>query len=123
MFQREGLSDIDEVKEAIADYHEETDRIGQFVAAWIEADEFYELRTSAVYQQYTEWCEKHHYRPENSANFNSSIQRFFKFAKKRPRGGGNPTNMLLGCKFREYEAGEEEPENKLPTEEFEPLIP
>ena len=120
MFQEETLSDVEPVKEAIDEYYAESDRVGQFVDSWILEDKESELRTSAVYRRYTEWCENHRCRPESPANFNSSIQRFFKFVKKRPRDGGNPTTMLLGCRFREFEAGEE---RTNAAEEFQPIVP
>ena len=123
MYLREGLEDIGAVKEAVSEYYSESDRIGQFVEAWMEEDVMGELKTSAVYRKYTEWCEQHHCRPEWSVNFNSSIQRFFRLVKKRPRDGGNAVHMLLGCRFREYEAGEEQAEDRVMPTEFEPLVP
>jgi len=123
MFQKEALSDVGAVKEAIAEYHAESDRIGQFVDAWLVEDERYELRTSAVYRRYTEWCEKHNFKPESSTNFNSSIQRFFGMSRKRPSDGGSTTTMLLGCRFRECEAGEETPEDLPVPREFNALVP
>ena len=123
MFQKEALSYVGAVKEAIAEYHAESDRIGQFVDAWLEKDERYELRTSAVYRRYSEWCEEHNYKPESSTNFKSSIQRFFEFSKKRPQDGGNPTFLLLGCRFRECEAGAEGQDDLPMPREFQSLVP
>ena len=107
MFRKEQLQDTEAVKSATQDYREESDRIGQFVTAWLEEGEAYELRTSAVYTRYKDWCEKHTFRPENQQNFNSSIQRFFEIRRKRPAEGGAMTSMLLGCRFLEFENGEE----------------
>ena len=112
----EALNDPEAVTRATKEYEEESDRIGQFVDAWLEAGEAYEVRTSAAYRLYGEWCDKYGYRKENSTNFNNAIQRFFRIERKRPNGekGGQKTTMLIGCRFLEHENGEAEEE----TSEF-----
>ena len=108
----EGLNDPEAVKSATKEYQEESDRIGQFVDAWLEEGEAYEVRTSAAYKLYGEWCDKYGYRKENSTNFNNAIQRFFRIERKRPNDGSGTqkTTMLIGCRFLEVENGE--PENE-----------
>ena len=111
-FCTEGLSDPDAVVLANKEYQEESDRIGQFVQAWLEAGEAYEVRTSAAYQLYGTWCDKYGYRKENSTNFKNAIQRFFPIKRKRPDdGSGQTTTMLIGCRFLERESGEPEEED------------
>ena len=108
-FMASDLSDPEAVKVATKEYQEESDRIGQFVDAWLEEGESYEVRTSAAYKLYGEWCDKYGYRKENSTNFNNAIQRFFPIQRKRPNGeSGGPTTMLIGCRFLEKENGEPE---------------
>ena len=107
LFRAEQLHDPQAVIDANTEYREDSDRIGQFVSSWLEEGEAYEVRTSAVYTRYKDWCDKHTYRPENQQNFNSAIQRYFEIKRKRPADGGSATTMLLGCRFREYENGEE----------------
>ncbi len=105
------LEDPEAVKTATKEYQEESDRIGQFVDAWLEEGEAYEVRTSAAYKMYGNWCDKYGYRKENSTNFNNAIQRFFPIRRKRPDDGtGGPTTMLIGCRFLEVENGEVEVE-------------
>jgi putative DNA primase/helicase len=108
MFKALGLDDPQAVTQANQEYQEESDRIGQFVDAWLEAGEAYEVRTSAAYKLYGEWCEKYGYRKENSSNFNNAIQRFFPIVRKRPSdgSGAQKTTMILGCRFLEVENGE-----------------
>lgn len=111
-FKASDLADPQAVISATKEYQEESDRIGQFVDAWLEEGEAYEVRTSAVYKLYGEWCDKYGYRKENSTNFNNAIQRFFPIQRKRPNGeSGGPTTMLIGCRFLEKESGEPEEEN------------
>lgn len=109
LFRKKGLEDPSAVTQATKEYQEESDRIGQFVDAWLEEGEAYEERTSAVYRLYGQWCDKYGYRKENSTNFNNAIQRFFPIIRKRPNdGSGGPTTMLVGCRFLKHENGEED---------------
>lgn len=112
-FRSEGLEDPAAVSQATKEYQEESDRIGQFVDAWLEEGEAFEVRTSAAYKLYGEWCDKYGYRKENSTNFNNAIQRFFPIVRKRPNDtkGAQKTTMLVGCRFLDHENGEaDEPE-------------
>lgn len=112
-FRADGLDDPNAVTQATKEYQEESDRIGQFVDAWLEEGEAFEVRTSAAYKLYGEWCDKYGYRKENSTNFNNAIQRFFPIVRKRPNDtkGAQKTTMLVGCRFLDHENGEaDEPE-------------
>lgn len=107
LFKKHGLDDPAAVTEATKEYQDESDRIGQFVDAWLEEGEAFEERTSAVYRLYGQWCDKYGYRKENSTNFNNAIQRFFPIVRKRPNdGSGSQTTMLVGCRFLKHENGE-----------------
>ena len=107
LFRKQGLDDPAAVTEATKEYQDESDRIGQFVDAWLEEGEAFEERTSAVYRLYGQWCDKYGYRKENSTNFNNAIQRFFPIVRKRPNdGSGSQTTMLVGCRFLKHENGE-----------------
>lgn len=109
LFRKQGLDDPTAVTEATKEYQDESDRIGQFVDAWLEEGEAFEERTSAVYNIYGQWCEKYGYRKKNSTNFNNAIQRFFPIVRKRPNdGSGSQTTMLVGCRFLKQEKGEED---------------
>ena len=109
-FKAEGLDDPAAVTVATKEYEAESDRIGQFVDAWLEQGEAFEVRTSAAYKLYGEWCDKYGYRKENSTNFNNAIQRFFPIVRKRPNdgSGAQKTTMLIGCRFLDHENGEDE---------------
>lgn len=108
-FRSEGLEDPAAVTTATKEYEAESDRVGQFVDAWLEEGEAFEERTSAVYRLYGQWCDKYGYRKENSTNFNNAIQRFFPIVRKRPSdGSGGPTTMLVGCRFLKHENGEQD---------------
>ena len=107
-YREEGLRMPEAVKEATAGYKEESDRVGQFVRAWLEVGEAYEVRASAAYKLYSTWCEKYGYHRENVKNFNSALSRYFSLKRKRPSDGdGSTTTMFMGCRFLEHENGEE----------------
>ena len=73
----------------------------------MEEGEAYEVRTSAAYRLYGQWCEKYGYHTENVKNFNSAISRHFEIRRKRPDdGSGSVTTMIIGCRFLESENGE-----------------
>ena len=107
-FCQQGLETPDAVKKATEDYKDDSDRIGQFIEAWLLKDETAELRTSAAYQLYAKWCEENGYSSENQKNFKNAIGVHFKIARKRPKDGGGMTTVIVGCKFREIEDGAED---------------
>ena len=105
---KHGLEKPDAVKRAIEEYRADSDRIGQFIEAWLEVGERYEVRSSAAYRLYGQWCEKYGYHTENVKNFNNAIKTRFEIRQKRPDdGSGSSTTMIIGCRFRESELGEE----------------
>lgn len=97
-----------QLREPTEDYKDDSDRIGQFIEAWIEKDETSELRTSAAYQLYAKWCEENGYSSENQKNFKNAIGVHFKITRKRPKDGGGQTTMILGCRFRDVQEGAED---------------
>lgn len=110
--------------EAIQDYRKDSDRIGQFIEAWLEVGETYEVRTSAAYYRYGKWCEKYGYNSENMKNFNNAMSRYFEVKRKRPKEGGAVTTMIVGCRFLEAENGEEDADPEVLEDakmEFKPV--
>ena len=63
---------------------------------------------TAAYQLYTKWCEENGYSSENQKNFKNAIGVHFKVVRKRPKGGGGQTTLIMDCKFKEVEAGAED---------------
>lgn len=96
LIQSEGLRIPDSVKEAIEEYRKESDKVARFTEECLEKIDGAEVRTSAVYKAYTQWCEDNGCRPENSAKFNQALSSFATLERKRPKGGGNATTILMG---------------------------
>ena len=103
-----GLELPQAVTKATEDYKDDSDRIGQFIEAWLEKDDEAELRTAAAYQLYTKWCEENGYSSENQKNFKNAIGLHYTIMRKRPKDGGSKTTVIVGCKFREVEEGAED---------------
>lgn len=96
LIQSEGLMIPDSVKEAIEEYRKESDKVARFTEDCLEKIDGSEVRTGAVYKAYTQWCEDNGCRPENSAKFNQALSSFATLERKRPKGGGNSTTILIG---------------------------
>ena len=86
---------------ATGDYRKESDKIGQFVEAWLDIGRGFEVRTSAVYNVYKNWCVENGYHPENAKNFNRALGTKFDIVKRRPSdGSGSTTTLLIGCRLK-----------------------
>lgn len=99
-FTQDHLDAPQAVTDATAEYRKESDRVGQFIATWLEDGEAYEVRTAAVFNMYKNWCNENGYRPENAKNFNKALSLKYELVKRRPRDGGEKTNLVLGCRLR-----------------------
>lgn len=107
MFRKEQLKDTRAVIEATKEYRQDSDRIGQFIEAWLEDGETYEVRSSAAYKRYSDWCKENNYNAENVKNFKTAMQQKYFFDRRRPKDGGDKTSMIIGCRLREEELGAE----------------
>ena len=113
MFRVQHLDAPEAVKAATKEYEEDSDRVGQFMNAWIEDGEDYEVRTMAVYRLYNTFCEEYGYHPENFKNFRAAIGKKYEIKLKRPKDGGEKVSLVLGCKLRDEELGKEEGEGSI----------
>lgn len=100
LFESEGLDMPESVLEATNAYHKESDRMAQFFMSCIADAPGKELRTSAMYNRYKDWCTENGYRPESMKNFKPAISRKYAIVKKRPAdGSGCATPMVLDVEF------------------------
>lgn len=85
LFQAEGLDRPESVKSATIKYREQSDCIGLFVSQCIKHEDGQELRSSAVYNRFKQWCVENGYKDENMANFKKMMERAgFVYARRRP---------------------------------------
>ena len=99
MLCKEGLKLPQTVKAAIEEYHKDSDKIRCFMDECLEADTDAEVRTAAVYKEYQQWCEDNGYRAESSKKFKESLGGLAEVVRKRPKGGGSQTTILLKYKL------------------------
>ena len=116
MFRAQQLLDTQAVLDATKEYRQDSDRIGQFIDAWLEDGEAYEVRSSAAFRRYTEWCKENNYNAENIKNFKNAMQQKYFFVRRRPKDGGEKTTMIIGCRIREEELGAETEEGEALSE-------
>lgn len=107
-FRKTRLDSPQAVIDAIKEYRDDSDRFGQFIEAWLEEGEAFEVRSSAAYKLYSDWCKEYHYNAENMKNFKTAMEKRFRIERRRPKDGGEKTTLILGCRFREQELGRED---------------
>ena len=85
LYQKEGLKMPASVKEATDDYRALSDRIMMFTTQCIKHEAGQELRSSAIYKRYTDWCRDNGFKYENAANFKKKMMSAgYIFMKRRP---------------------------------------
>ena len=118
LFKAEGLEPPEDVRIATAQYRQDSDRIAQFVDAWLEEGkdedgDNYEVPCKAAYRVYSNWCEEMNYRPDNYKNFRAAMEKLYRVERKRPKDGGNSgLAMIIGARLRTEENGAEEGEGE-----------
>ena len=73
--QGNGLVLPDKVKDAIAEYRQETDIVGQFVSDCTARHENNRIAASELYAAYTSWAKDNGYRQLNNKNFIAELRR------------------------------------------------
>ncbi|CAI3337147.1 nucleoside triphosphatase [Enterococcus cecorum] len=96
--QREGLSVPKVVKEATHQYEHDNDKIKLFIEDCLELGGF-EEKTSDIYYRYKQWCLENGQFAESMKNFKQSLSSQFSIVRKRPKGGGNKTTLLVGARL------------------------
>lgn len=78
-----GLGEPLEVVQATREYEGEMDRLSEFIDACCTVDSGLKVRTTHLYQIYSDWCKANEMRPLNSQNFKQGVKsRSFELAKK-----------------------------------------
>ena len=109
LYHAEGLKMPQSVIEATSDYRTQSDRIMMFTAQWIKREAGKELRSSAIYTKYRDWCKENGFRYENAANLRKKMETAgFVYMRRRPwsEKETNPLIMVNDVTWREE--GEEQ---------------
>ncbi len=97
LYTLEGLEMPASVIAATSEYNRESDRFGQFVDECLEEDEALEVRTSAVYRVYQQWCTDNGYKPESMKGLYQALSTKYEIVRKRPADkSGSVTSILTG---------------------------
>ena len=123
LYKLEGLGEPEEVLAATAQYRQDSDRISQFIDSWLEEGkdedgDKYQVPCKAAYRVYSSWCTDMNYHPENYKNFRAAMEKAYMVDRRRPKGGGEPTPLIIGVRLRKEEVGAEEEDGDV----FKPLM-
>ena len=99
LFKAEGLAEPDEVKAATEQYKVESDRTAQFMAQCLKHEKGSELKASAVYNRYKDWCSENGYKYEGAQNFYKRLGLEYVIDRRRPwkqdtTGNNNPLSLI-----------------------------
>ena len=122
LYKLEGLGEPEEVLAATAQYRQDSDRISQFIDSWLEEGkdedgDKYQVPCKAAYRVYSSWCTDMNYHPENYKNFRAAMEKAYMVDRRRPKGGGEPTPLIIGVRLRKEEVDAEEEDGDV----FKPL--
>lgn len=98
-----GLIAPESVKQATAQYRQDSDKIARFVSEMMEPDMTGEIRTEEAYQRYQEWCIRNGQHAEGMPTFKRSMEAHADLRKKRPNGSGREASkisLILGLKWQ-----------------------
>ena len=84
LYKDEGLIEPEEVIAATEKYRLDSDRMGQFFAQCLKKEKGGELKPSAIYTRYREWCGENGYKYEGSGNFYKRLNERFQIVRRRP---------------------------------------
>ncbi len=99
LLREDGLSLPESVKAATAAYQHDSDKMALFAEDNLIPDEHGEVLTSTLYARYKGWCQENGYYAEGMKNFKQGLQTFATVTRKRPKGGGEKTTVLLGYRL------------------------
>lgn len=100
MLWSEGFREPGSVREAITEYQQDNDKIGQFVDEVLEKVVSAEERAKDIYTQYDMWCMSHEYTPEPPKVVNDYFRGIAIVKRCRPKSGGEKTTMILGYRIK-----------------------
>lgn len=99
--QDEGLALPPSVVSATSEYAEENDAIKRFADEHLESSAGHAVATSELLLHFNDWAHANGVEPSYSNIFKGGLERAgFTVERRRPTGGGNPVNCMLGYKIK-----------------------
>ena len=115
LYMAEGLDMPDSVENATTEYRQQSDRIMMFTSQCVKQERGQELRASAVYTRYKDWCAENGFKYENASNFRKKMEQAgYVYQRRRPSGekGAGQTTMVNDIA---WVAGEEPDDDLVPV--------
>lgn len=99
LYKAEGLDEPEEVKAATEEYRVDSDRTAQFMKQCLRKEKGSEIKASAIYSHYKNWCSDNGYKYESSQNFYKRLSLDYLIVKRRPwkqttTGNTNPLALV-----------------------------
>ena len=116
LYQNEGLKMPESVASATQEYRDRSDRISMFTKQCLERKAGQELRSSAIYTRYKDWCSENGFKYENAANFKKKMETAgYVYQRRRP---WNEKDSQLTTMVNDvtWAAGEEVPNEFVPED-------
>ena len=96
LYQKEGLPMPDSVAAATKAYKDQSDRLTMFTNQCLKSEAGQELRSSAIYTRYKEWCAENGYKYENASNFRKKMEACgYVYQRRRPWNEKGANTMIL----------------------------
>jgi putative DNA primase/helicase len=104
-WQRQGLNPPPEVRDAVKQYQEEQDVIGQYIqeSCYVDTtDEECWEAPDRLYQEYKSWCTAGSFKYLNTNNFGSEMKERFSYKTKRVHFNGKetPKKVYIGIRLK-----------------------
>lgn len=93
------------VLEATDQYRQDSDKISRFIADELEAGPGYEVRTAEAFARFQTWCAANGFREGSIKTFNADMENAVSIERKRPKGGGGATTLIIGYRLRPVNGG------------------
>ena len=110
LFKAEGLNPPEAVEKATQTYKEESDLVLLYASQALKSEKGKELRTSAVYRGYKEWCSENGYRYDSMKIFGKSLIKKYTIERRRPwdsKDGGDKSTFINDVTWANDEIGED----------------
>ena len=117
LYQKEGLRMPDSVKSATQEYKDQSDRISMYTVQCLRREAGKELRASAVYTRYKEWCAENGFKYENASNFRKKMEAAgFTYMRRRPWEGDSKAEKTTLVNDVTWQSGEEMEDGLVPID-------
>ena len=100
MYRREGLNPPEVVREAVAKYRKENDRLGNFITECLEPTPGGAITAKALYAAYRPWCIDAGCAPETKTHFISELRRRGYLVENAKIKGEHMRNVVLGYSLK-----------------------